>query len=222
MINFKKIKGILVDFDGVIADKSCFVSIEFLNDFLSRYTPLKKRTLVDFYKSTNGFSMKKVLKLLFGAFGLEDKLEEAVKENLTIDPKSYKGVEVTIDPYFETFVEYCRTNGIVIKVFSATSVERLARYGFTDTSLIYNTSGMAKVDYTTFLKTASDLGLKPEEMVLIDDGPVVLAAAKKAGLMTVRRRNELYDDEDFEPYEGEVDLVIDGFEGLVPNKAENL
>lgn len=214
MIDFKNIKGLLVDFDGVIADKSVFVSLAFFEKYLSRYSPLKMSTLKQFYKSTNSFSMKRRLGLLFSAFGIEDQLEECLAEILTIDWMSYEGVTVTIDPYFTLLIETCKSLEIPIKIFSATSIERLAKFGFSDLSLIYNTKEYAKADYRGFQKAAADLSVKPEELAHIDDGPLVLGAAKKAGLITIRKRNRFFTDEDFKAYEESVDMTIDSFEEL--------
>jgi hypothetical protein len=215
MSRINNIKAILVDFDGVIAENSNLISLQFIEDYINGCVPFLRSNIEQFYKSTNSFPVKLRFKMLFTALGIEDKFEDFTEKAGSMG--EYKGMQLVVDKTFFELVKWCNENDTICKIFSATSVKRLSSFGFEDQSIIYSTSGLSKADSKTYLHVANDLGIEPDNVMMIDDCPVVLAMAKKAGMITVRKKNNLFNDADFVQYRDFVDFEIEKISEITEN-----
>lgn len=215
MVKWDEVKVILIDFDGVIARNSIMISIAFMENFINRFTPYKKKSLEQFYKATNSFPVAEKVELLLNSLGIADKIPLVYEESLKLDLKSYNGIEASLDPSFNPFYKHCTSRNIMCKIFTASNTEYLKKYGFNQQIDIYNNGGLSKGTLSTYTQIIKKLSIPAHQIVLIDDGPVVLATAKKAGLKTIRKKTPLFSDEDFEEYNEYIDLTINLFEDLI-------
>lgn len=89
--------------------------------------------------------------------------------------------------YFASLRPQYRT-GIISNSFVGAREREQARYGFEDMTdvIIYSHEvGMSKPDPRIFALASERLGVRPEEMAFLDDVPLLVDAARQAGLQAV-------------------------------------
>jgi epoxide hydrolase-like predicted phosphatase len=89
--------------------------------------------------------------------------------------------------YFASLRPRYRT-GIISNSFVGAREREQARYGFgdmTDVIIYSHEVGMSKPDPRIFALASQRLGVRPEEMVFLDDVPLMVDAARQAGVQAV-------------------------------------
>lgn len=195
-------KAILFDLDGTLLNREATL-ISFCNAQQERFAlPVEKQTylkrVVELDKS--GYVRKEIV---YAEIAKEFDLSEEVEHSL-------------FDDYMQHFHEYCVPfNGLIetlqslkqqkLKLGLITngrhdgqneSIRALSIEEFFDVVLISESEGVAKPDAAIFERALHRLNVKAKDACYIGDHPTNdIEAAKKVGLMTIWKKNELYKDE---------------------------
>ena len=195
-------KAILFDLDGTLLNREATL-IAFCNAQHERFAlPVEKQRYINrvVELDKNGYVRKEIV---YAEIAKEFDLAEEVEHSL-------------FDDYMQHFHEYCVPfNGMIETLQSLKqrqfklglitngrhdgqneSIKALSIEEFFDVVLISESEGVAKPDATIFERALQRLDVKAKDACYVGDHPTNdIEAAKKVGLMTVWKKNELYKDE---------------------------
>lgn len=203
-----EVQGFLIDFDGVIAGDSVRRTILFAYEFINSITPVNYQFLEDYFRKVLCFSPKPSVDLLFSGLGIEKHTADFFARLKKLDENS---AQIVIDEMFYQFTEYCESNGAAWKILSLASSDRLRLLKNYQPDRIYSLDGRSKADPATFSSVIKDLNIVPDKWVYIEDTPVALRTGKLAGLYTIMRQNEIYNDREYEQFRNYVDFRVKNF-----------
>jgi len=196
------VKAILFDLDGTLLNREATL-IAFCNAQHERFAlPVEKQTYIKrvVELDENGYVRKEIV---YAEMAKEFKLSEEVEHFL-------------FDDYMQHFHNYCVPfNGLIETLQSLKqqqfklglitngrhdgqneSIKALSIEEFFDVVLISESEGVAKPDVAIFERALQRLDVKAKDACYVGDHPTNdIEAAKKVGLMTIWKKNELYKDE---------------------------
>lgn len=202
-------KGILFDFDGVLA--------ETMGDFYQAW----KAAFAHFGYSINEeeFYLLEGMKLFDVASIFCRKADIPMKEveNILAKKEAYyaKHHKFRFYPGVEHFITDLKRNGVPIAVVTAGMKERLIKTVPADflanfEAIVSNeTSGRGKPYPDPYLRGAADLKLNPDECIVIENAPSGISAAKSAGMYCIAVCSTLN-----RKHLKEADEIVDSFSGL--------
>lgn len=214
------IKGVIFDMDGVITDNK-------EQDFTAW-----KRVFADFnlnltfdgYKSFTGMKGEDIVKKYIVP-GVDDKKASDLtirKENYFIEEIKKTKIEPTVG--IVRFLNDLQKNGIKMGIgtaameFKAEAIlEELKFRQFFEVVISGEKVERGKPYPDTYLMAAKELGLKPEECVVIEDAPNGIEAAKRGGIkciaiLTTHKESEV----------AQADMIINLFDELNISELYNL
>lgn len=206
------IKGILIDFDGVISRNSVLVAQHFSYEFINSLEPIPFETFQSYFKLATCFSQEQAIKLFFTSLGLDNELPRFLEEFKSLH--SYNNMTIEIDNNFSSFIDYCDKNDLKYSIFSLAEPERMQKLGLCDVDAIYPLRDMSKANKSVFLRVISDLDIVPGQWIYIDDNPLALRAGKRSGFHTVMMLNDVFTINDYHIYSNYIDHAVENFPEL--------
>jgi hypothetical protein len=211
----KKIKGILIDFDGVISKNSVTLILDFIHDYINQFIYIPHDVLKNYFKSVICFPTGPAIDLLFSSLGILDKIHDFVKKYHLLT--EYKGKSMEIDAGFAGFIDFCKTYNIEYRLLSLAGKSDL-RIGkiksYICDSNIIQLSNRSKADPNTFKDLGEMNHINLREWLYLDDSPMALNSASIAGLNTVVMINKLFTAKDRRLYKESIHHQITGFSDL--------
>lgn len=205
----QNIKGILVDFDGVISCNSLEITMSFAHDYINEYVPYKFETLESFYRSVNSFDLGKGMELLFNSLGLQDKLNDFFSKLRNL--RFYKNLEVEIYDDFLPFLDFCKKENISVKMYSMAEESRIRNLLNSKIEIV---KLISKTDFRFLKQLHDELKNEKTDWAVIDDDPLALFFASQAGFCTIWRENFLFRPEDQHLYKSFIHFEIKSFTEL--------
>lgn len=204
-----KIKGILFDFDGVLA--------ETMQDLFNSWRYAFNRFGVEIKKENyfllEGMKVIKIAEYLSKKYNLDIQNASEIlklKNNFYLDNHSfnfYKGVE--------EFIELLNKEKILIGLVSASPKEKLEKTVPEKFLAKFNViiSGddleLGKPHPDPYLTAAKNLNLAPSECLVVENAPLGIESAKNAGMYCIAIKSTLE-----EKFLNKADKIIDKFEDL--------
>lgn len=187
--NMTKIKGVVFDWGGVLIDNP----VEDMFEYLSKKLNVNTKSLrLEFTKYQSEFSEGKVdeetiWKNVFAKLGIK----KGYKPSLWGEAfrKSYKPREKVFE-----FAKELKKKGFKVGFLSSTELPavkifREKNYHFFDVTVFSCIEGYAKPERKVYEITLEKLGLKPGEVVFIDDVEENLVGARKVGMHAILFKN---------------------------------
>ena len=212
------IKGVLFDMDGVLIDSEAFICKSAIKMFHEKGLAVKEHDFQPFV----GMGENRYLGGVAEKYNLELNIDEAKARTYQIYEKITKGQLDPLPGALE-FVALCHAKGLRLAL--ATSADQikmevnLKAIGLSAESFHSTINGLEverKKPYPDiYLKASENLGLNPEECLVVEDAVSGIKAAKAAGcrclaVTTSFRREDLF----------EADWICDSLE-VVPFEALN-
>lgn len=200
---------ILLDFDGVISPNSVELTLDLLFAFLSRHHPITRKHVEDVVRLAMPFPVRSTLEYLFGGLGLADRLPEFLKHFEAFEQSG----RIRIHPDFPWFRDWGEKQGWQIHIVSTGSSRRLAALP-PGSHHIVHLKGRSKADPATFRHICRELSCSPRRTLVVDDCPLVLAAAHRAGLATVLMSTRLFSAAHWRPCAHAIDTRLASWRAL--------
>ena len=205
----KKIKGILFDFDGVLA-KTMEDNFNAWKLAMQDYEVKLRRE--DYYP-LEGMPMKEIA----GKYCKEFNIDESLAEEIVRKKENYylENHHLEFYPGVEEFIDLLKSKKILIGLVSAASNERLRNTvpkNFLkkfDTVVSGDRTLRGKPFPDPYLKGLSDLNLKREECIAVENAPVGIKSAKNANLYCIAVCSTLD-----KSYLKEADEIVEEFKDL--------
>lgn len=211
----EKPEMVFIDFDGVISKNSVLVLFRFIHRFINKYTPVPFEFLQEFLKSTICFHGRQSMELLFSSLGIENKLPVFYQE--LMQTESFDSIEITLEPDFYSFINFCNSNFIPYQIFSSANkkVKRLSELiNKIGSENICNLNQRPKSRYDTYAEVAKELEINLNNCLYIDDVPLALRTGKLHGMTTVMMLNDIFTIDDFRRFSASIDYKINSFTEL--------
>ncbi len=207
-----KFKAILFDMDGTLIDSSLhWASAEtnFLNHFNLDFSK-------EWIKLVDGRSTLESSKLLKEIHNLPHSVEEIFAYKINCSEAIYTDFTLPLVGVDDLLRRIKNQADKKTAVASGSSLDRIKkivdRFSWQDyfDALIStdHVDSVGKPDPAVFLYAAKELGISPNDCVVIEDSENGLNAAKRAGMKCVVRHDERWSDGD---YSG-ADLIVNGFD----------
>ncbi len=181
----KKIKARLFDFDGVIAETMEEHFIAWKNALSEYGIEIKER---DYYP-LEGTKIVKIAKILCNKYNKETKCyEEIVQKKVDYYIKNHN---LRFYPAVEEFIDLLSKKNVLKGIVSASSHEQLIKTvgkEFLDKFSVVvhgNSTKRGKPFPDPYLIGAEKLGLNHEECLVIENAPLGIESAKKAGMYCI-------------------------------------
>lgn len=201
-------KGVLIDFDGVIAPDTPKLTIEFVHRFINSITPVPEADIHRYVKSVLSFPPGQVIDLLFSAFGIEQH-KEAFHAALVSHDQEPGRIKIMQD--FEPFIAYCQERGMDYRILSLTSKTRFSLLPESVRSRVVGFAGFSKANAGHFEQLGREMDIDLSQWAYIDDCPLALRSAKLNGLATIMMLNSTFGEEDYLAYREYIDHSIRSF-----------
>ena len=204
----KQIKAILFDFDGVLADTMEDNFLAWQKAFKDYEINIKKED----YFPLEGMELIKIAKKISGKYKVHPDPETIVK----LKNKYYlEDHSFFLYPKAAELIDLLKKNKFLLAIVSAGTRERLRRtvpaefLKKFDTIISGEDSKNGKPSPDPYLNAAKKLGVSPEECVVIENAPLGIKSAKKAGMYCIAICSTLD-----QLFLSEADEIIDKFEDL--------
>lgn len=190
------IKAIIFDLDGVLIDLKD-THYECLNQALGDEYSISRD---DHYKTFDGLPTKEKLKILTEKRGLPEERYKKIKQLKQEYTIEYILTKVKRDPELIGMMKYLKNEGYMLAIASNSvrntiySAAVMQGYiGFVDLISSNEDVNYSKPNPEIYLKTISQLGLKPEECLIVEDSPFGIESAQNSGgnVMKVKDRSEV-------------------------------
>jgi beta-phosphoglucomutase len=213
----EKIKAILFDFDGTLADTMEDLFLAWKKAFLVFGVEIKKED----YFPLEGTKVLEIARIISEKHNLNSNFEEIVKlkEEFYLKENSF-----SFYPGVFEFVDSLYNYGIIMAIVSASQKEKLEKTVPKDFLSKFNLV-ITSEDYVygkpnpePYLKAISKLGLIPEECIVVENAPLGIKAAKGAGCYCIAIESTLPKE-----FLKEADIIVSKFNDLITlNKIKEL
>lgn len=217
-----KIKGVLIDFDGVISRRSIEKSIEYIHNYVNNKLIFKYGNdkafipynfIANYIKLVICFDTHSAIKLLFDSLGLMDCMED-FSQNYTVFETKSENIPIEAD--FSDFVLYCNSNSIRCGLFSLASSERVKVIEtFNLTPISFSGAFNNKSNLEVYKRLKAQMNVEFSELLYIDDSPIALRAGKLSGLNTVMMLNDIFTENDFHEFRSFIDYKAVSFSNVL-------
>lgn len=208
MAPVKKTEGILIDFDGVIAKEAVDNVINFVYEYINRYTPLEKDYIKTYIKTVACFPTDNSIRFIFSAFGLDEQVSDFFEKFKNFD-KNHN--EFKIEEDFTGFIRFCEENNLQYKIFSLAAFERLKVVGNISQNNIYSLNNHSKASIHTFKEVENNMKTDLTNWLYLEDNPVALRTGKLAGLTTFMMLNNVFTEDDYNIFNKYIDYTVASF-----------
>ncbi len=212
----KQIKAVIFDLDGTLIDSMwLWKSIDIA--YLGRYGIEFPQ---DLQKKIEGKSFSETAVYFKERFNLPDDLE-VIKKDWNEMATEYYLTQVTLKEKVLIFLEYLKRNEIKAGIGTSNSRELVGmiidrfelKHHFTSIRTSCEVA-KGKPHPDIFLKVAQDLGVEPHEVLVFEDVPMGIMAAKNAGMRVCAVYDEFSKDHQ-EEIRQMADYYITGFEDVL-------
>lgn len=204
------ISTIIFDMDGVIIDSQSVLDVLEI-EFLKRIT--NKQWSKQDQHFIHGKTIPEVYKYVTSTYGIRVSKTTFLQQYKKILNITYSD-KCRLNPGIQDFLESIRLKKYNIALASSTSYKYiysvLERFGLTNyfQIIVSSDESKSKPEPDIFLLTASKLGVKPEECVVIEDSNNGIKAAKRAGMLCMQYVNKTsginkYADVNLKSYKGQ-------------------
>lgn len=204
-----RVEGIFIDFDGVISRNAVDRIISFVHSYMNLHIPIAPEFLRAYIKNISCFPVDASARLLFTAFGIEDRLEDFFSAFRKFEEQPEN---LQIENDFHRFLEFCRENNIEYKILSLANRGRIKMACSINEEDIYPLNNRSKANQDTFSEIGSEMGIDLKKWAYIEDNPVALQAAKLSGLNTIMMLNNIYTESDYSIFKDYIDFKVDSFD----------
>lgn len=181
-----KIKGILWDLDGVIADTQAF-HLEAVRQALTAYGyPISEETVERMF----GTTIEKIVEILFNGEIKQELVEEIKRahtrffcENIRGKVVAFPGVMACLKMFSDRGLRQAIASSSTLEIVSHVVDELDIRRFFQ--ALVSGADLPPKPDAVVFEKAAQALGLDNEECLVIEDSPMGIESAHAAGMRCI-------------------------------------
>ncbi|GAA2013484.1 hypothetical protein GCM10009799_47290 [Nocardiopsis rhodophaea] len=207
---------LLLDFDGVLSLNASELLLHALHEGINRYTAFPFEATAAQFKAISTFPQRESLRTLFAGLGIERHLDteiEALRSLISAD-----GRPMTLSEGVERFCAEQRARGRRLRVFSTmdrTTERRSLLDGLFDPEDFVPLGHASKADSHSYAAILSSQGESdPGQVMLVDDSPLALRAARTAGARTVLMRGEVFTPEDVAPFAPFIEAQVASFAEL--------
>jgi len=202
-------KGVLLDFDGVVVDSMHQHYDAWSKAFAEKSIFFEKE---EFFQ-LEGQGLPKIAKMLAEPHGLAEKdILDIIVEKVRYYYSSHK---IQFYDYFLTMIQNLTSKNIPMVVVTGGQKERvfnvLDEYfnGFFENVITIDDVENGKPHPEPFIRGAEMLDLAPEECIVIENAPLGITSAKRAGCLVLAVKTTLSDK-----YLSEADYVLNTFQDV--------
>jgi beta-phosphoglucomutase len=202
------IKGILFDYDGVLAETMEDLFLAWKKAFLDYGIEIKKGD----YFPLEGTKVVEVARIISNKYDICPEPFDVVKKK---DEYYLSNHKFSFYPGVEDFIDVLIKNNIKIAIVSASQKHKLDKtvpkdfLKKFDEIICGDDYKNGKPNAEPYLTAANKLGLKPEECIVVENAPLGIKSAKNAGIFCIGIDSTLPKE-----YLREADIIIDKFEDL--------
>ena len=183
----KEIKLAILDLDGTLVDSTSIWHQIDVNFFAKRGMEIPK----DYFENICHLGLKGSATYTKNTYNLKESEEEIIKE--WQDASKYEYLyNVQLKPYVKEFLEYLKSNDVVITLATANSEEfykpcmkRLGIFDYFDFFADVNLVKEGKHSPRIYEVINEKYGIKKEETLVVEDIATSLQTAKEAGYITI-------------------------------------
>lgn len=217
MDRIQKIEGIIFDFDGLIIDSETPAFHAWQRLYEVYGLTLKKEDWVDIigWSSKDRDPMHDLARLVGDGF------EEAeARKKVRTWEKEYLAKEEVL-PGVRELITKAEAAQLKLGIASSSSrrwvrghLERLGLYEHFDALVCSDDVDHAKPDPEIFHRAVDALGLNPDQVIVLEDSPAGVLAAKRANLFCIAVPNQMTKQLSFQMDGHQPDMKIDSLNGL--------
>ncbi|TRZ83786.1 HAD family phosphatase [bacterium] len=204
----KQIKAILFDFDGVLANTMGDNFLAWQKVFRDYGIDIKKED----YFPLEGMKLIEIAQKISNKY----KIHPDPKILVSLKNKYYlKDHSLFFYPRVEELIDFLKSNKCLLAIVSASPRKKLLRTVQAeflkkfDTVITGEDSRKGKPSPEPYLNAAKNLGVSPKDCVVIENAPLGIKSAKKAGIYCIAVCSTLD-----RPFLSEADEVINRFEDI--------
>jgi hypothetical protein len=204
-----RVKGVFIDFDGVISRNAVEHIISFVHGYMNLHTLIAPEFVRAYIKNISCFPVDASARLLFDAFGIEDQLDDffSAFKKFGEQPENLR-----IERDFHRFLEFCQNKNIEYKILSLANPGRIKAACSISEGDIYPLNNRSKANQDTFSEIGTEMEIDLKKWAYIEDNPVALQAAKQSGLNTIMMLNNIYTEADYSIFKDYIDFKVDSFD----------
>ncbi|ASU81884.1 HAD family hydrolase [Nocardiopsis gilva YIM 90087] len=207
---------LLLDFDGVLSLNASELLLHALHEGINRHTAFPFEATAAQFKAISTFPQRDSLRALFAGLGIEQHLDTEIEALRSLI--SAAGRRMTLSEGVERFCAEQRARGRRLRVFSTMDRTTARRslldglFGPEDFVPLGHASKADSHSYTALL--AAEGEPDPGQVMLVDDSPLALRAAKIAGVRTALMRGQVFTPADVAPFAPFIDAQVASFAEL--------
>lgn len=190
MMKFDSIKAIIFDMDGLlVASEEIYHRVEFE---LFRPFGVKK---ADYFDKFMGMKAEEVFAQIKEELNLKQSVDELIEQRLVKMEEAFRS-ELKLMPYaYETLKKYYKVYSLALcsssqRELVGVALEKFKIADFFSIVISGDDVKVGKPHPEIFLKASSYLGLQPSEVLVLEDAPKGVEAAKRAGMHCVAIPNK--------------------------------
>lgn len=178
------LRGVLFDLDGVIVDTLHYHCLAWQHMFERYGGSVNKETIL----LNEGRKSREILPLLMQESGIlipEDQQDQFIEDKRTFYRKI---VRISYYPKSFEFVQTLKQRGFKVALVTASALKNMEyalkpeQRACFDYILTGEEMNHAKPDPESYLTAARNLGLEPDECIVVENAPLGIEAAKAAGM----------------------------------------
>lgn len=215
-----KLSAVIFDLDGTVLEDE--------DEYGKAFNKVLKSLSVDSktnYPQEKGIGVKENWDRLLKKYAINTEKNSTILANETQQAYLQLISEVTVRPGFEEFTQNLKDSGLQIALATSNTWEQVDKIldltnlqGVFDVVTTSDEVTFNKPDPDIFTLTADKLGYEREECLVIEDSPVGILAAKRAGMKAV---GIAMTEKDMGLL-SEADMVVEGFSEITPRAVDQL